>query len=82
MPHEVASLRPDVDFLIVSAHWGREFVRVPPQSVIDHAHAIAESGQIWCLGITRMSCKALNAWVAVLSSIALGISCLMNGSHG
>src|SRR4030095_4982181 len=33
VPNEVAALRPEVDFLIVTAHWGREFVAVPTQRI-------------------------------------------------
>ena len=50
IPLEVASLRDKVDFLIVTTHWGREFVGVPPQSIINHAHAIAEAGANLVLG--------------------------------
>jgi len=50
IPREVALLRDKVDFLIVSAHWGREFVAVPSQNVINHAHAIAEAGADLVLG--------------------------------
>jgi len=50
VPHEVAMLRPQVDFLIVSAHWGREYVTVPPQTVINNAHAIADAGADLILG--------------------------------
>jgi len=46
----VAALRPEVDFLIVSPHWGREHIPVPPQPVIDQAHAIAEAGADLILG--------------------------------
>ncbi len=47
---EIATLRPKVDFLIVTAHWGREIIRVPPQNVIDAAHAMAEAGADLVLG--------------------------------
>jgi gamma-polyglutamate biosynthesis protein CapA len=47
---EVAALRPEVEFLIVTPHWGREFVTVPPQSVIDQAHAMADAGADLILG--------------------------------
>ena len=47
---EIATLRPKVDFLIVTAHWGREIIRVPPQNVIDGAHAMAEAGADLVLG--------------------------------
>ncbi len=50
VPGEVVALRPEVDFLIVTAHWGREFVTVPPQSVIDHARTIADAGADLVLG--------------------------------
>jgi len=50
IPNEVAALRPEVDFLIVTAHWGREFVAVPTQRIIDHAHAIADAGADLVLG--------------------------------
>ncbi len=48
--NEVAALRPEVDFLIVTPHWGREYVSVPPRSVIDHAHAMADAGADLVLG--------------------------------
>jgi poly-gamma-glutamate synthesis protein (capsule biosynthesis protein) len=47
---EVAALRRRVDFIIVSAHWGREFVRVPQQSIIERARRIADSGANLILG--------------------------------
>lgn len=47
---EVAALRREVDFLIVTAHWGREYVLVPSQSVVDHAHAMAKAGADLVLG--------------------------------
>jgi poly-gamma-glutamate synthesis protein (capsule biosynthesis protein) len=50
VPSAVRALRSQVDFLIVSAHWGREFVSVPPQSVVDHAHSIVDAGADLLLG--------------------------------
>jgi gamma-polyglutamate biosynthesis protein CapA len=50
VPAEIAALRPNVDFLIVSAHWGREIIRVPPRNVIDAAHGMAEAGADLVLG--------------------------------
>jgi gamma-polyglutamate biosynthesis protein CapA len=47
---EIAALRPKVDFLVVTPHWGREYVRVPPQSVMDQAHAMADAGADLVLG--------------------------------
>lgn len=47
---EVEKLRSEVDFLIVTAHWGNEFVPVPPQRIIDQAHAIADAGADLILG--------------------------------
>jgi poly-gamma-glutamate synthesis protein (capsule biosynthesis protein) len=44
VPKEIAALRSQVDFLIVAPHWGREYVTVPPQNIIDQAHAMAEAG--------------------------------------
>ena len=50
VPGEVAALRSEVDFLIVSAHWGREFIAVPPQKIIDQARSIADAGADLILG--------------------------------
>jgi poly-gamma-glutamate synthesis protein (capsule biosynthesis protein) len=47
---EVKALRPDVDYLIVTPHWGLEYVVRPPQSVIEYAHAIADAGADLVLG--------------------------------
>jgi poly-gamma-glutamate synthesis protein (capsule biosynthesis protein) len=50
VPAEVAALRSEVDFLIVSAHWGREFIAVPPQKIIDQARSIVDAGADLVLG--------------------------------
>jgi gamma-polyglutamate biosynthesis protein CapA len=47
---EITAVRRNVDFLIVSAHWGREFVTVPPQKIIGQAHIMAEAGADLILG--------------------------------
>jgi poly-gamma-glutamate synthesis protein (capsule biosynthesis protein) len=50
VPGEVAALRSEVDFLIVSAHWGREFIAVPPQKIIDQSRSIVDAGADLILG--------------------------------
>ncbi len=40
----IAHLRPSVDFLIVSAHWGSNWGYEPPPEHIAMAHALVESG--------------------------------------
>lgn len=50
MAKEVREFRSQVDFLIVSVHWGNEYLLVPPRRVIDEAHAIAEAGADLILG--------------------------------
>ena len=50
VPAEIAALRPHVDFLIVTPHWGAELVSVPPERVIKFAHAMADAGADLVLG--------------------------------
>jgi gamma-polyglutamate biosynthesis protein CapA len=50
VPAEIAALRREVDFLIVTPHWGAELVSLPPQSVFKHAHAMADAGADLILG--------------------------------
>ena len=47
---EIAALRPKVDFLIVTPHWGAELVSVPPHRVSKHAYAMADAGADLVLG--------------------------------
>jgi poly-gamma-glutamate synthesis protein (capsule biosynthesis protein) len=50
MAKEARQFRDHVDFLIVSVHWGREYLLVPPRRVVEEAHAIAEAGADLILG--------------------------------
>jgi poly-gamma-glutamate synthesis protein (capsule biosynthesis protein) len=50
MAKEVREFRGQVDFLIVSAHWGKEYLLVPPRRVVEEAHAMAEAGADLILG--------------------------------
>lgn len=47
---EIRAARREVDVLIVSAHWGREFINVPPRSVIEAAHRMTNAGADLVLG--------------------------------
>ena len=47
---DVRRLRPAVDCLIVSLHWGEEFVPVPSTTEVDFAHAIVDAGAHVILG--------------------------------
>ncbi len=50
MAREVQQFRDAVDFLIVSVHWGNEYLLVPPRRVVEEAHAIAAAGANLVLG--------------------------------
>jgi poly-gamma-glutamate synthesis protein (capsule biosynthesis protein) len=47
---DVACLRADVDCVIVSLHWGEEFVLVPSTKEVELAHAIVDAGASVILG--------------------------------
>src|SRR6185436_14860933 len=38
LKNDIAAMRPQVDFLVVSTHMGKEYTRTPNQSQIDFAH--------------------------------------------
>jgi poly-gamma-glutamate capsule biosynthesis protein CapA/YwtB (metallophosphatase superfamily) len=47
---DVARLRASVDTVIVSLHWGEEFVQVPSTSEVELAHALVDAGASLILG--------------------------------
>lgn len=47
---DVAALRPQVDQVVVSLHWGEEFVQQPAAREVALAHAIVEAGASLVLG--------------------------------
>lgn len=47
---DVRRLRPDVDCVVVSLHWGEEFAEVPSAAEVALAHAIVDAGATVLLG--------------------------------
>lgn len=41
---DVAEIRPRVDYLVLSLHWGNEFVTVPSSRQVDLAHSLVDRG--------------------------------------
>lgn len=48
--NDVENIKDDVDFLIVSLHWGEEYTRYPLPRIISDAHGIIDSGVDVILG--------------------------------
>jgi poly-gamma-glutamate synthesis protein (capsule biosynthesis protein) len=69
---EIAAFRHEVDFLIVTPHWGREFVAVPPQSIIEQAHAMAAAGADLVLGHHPHSLQGVERYGKCLIVYSLG----------
>ena len=44
MAEAIRAVRPDVDAVLVSVHWGVEYMEAPRQAEIDLAHALFEAG--------------------------------------
>ena len=47
---DVVRLRPTVDALVVSLHWGEEFVRAPSRAEVALAHRVVDAGATLILG--------------------------------
>lgn len=47
---DIDRLKPDVDHVVVSLHWGEEYVSVPSVSEVDLAHDIIDAGAAVILG--------------------------------
>jgi poly-gamma-glutamate synthesis protein (capsule biosynthesis protein) len=50
MQADVRRLAGEVDYVLVSLHWGREFVALPSQSEVDLAHSLVDAGAVLILG--------------------------------
>ena len=85
----VKALRPQVDVVIVSLHWGVQYVPVPTKKQVEMAHAILErSLMAWillsgaspwmlfiipCVGVFRLPFKRLRDWTAFLLSLTYAV---------
>lgn len=47
---DITTLRSRVDFLILSVHWGDEFIRIPSPKIVAIAHSLIDSGADVILG--------------------------------
>jgi poly-gamma-glutamate synthesis protein (capsule biosynthesis protein) len=44
MAEDVRRMKKSADFVVVSVHWGQEYMRFPDSSQVDRAHALVDAG--------------------------------------
>jgi gamma-polyglutamate biosynthesis protein CapA len=69
---DVARLRPDVDALLVSLHWGEEFVPVPSVKETEFARSLIDAGAMLILGHHPHVARPVERYGAGVIAYSLG----------
>jgi poly-gamma-glutamate synthesis protein (capsule biosynthesis protein) len=69
---DVARLRPQTDCLVVSLHWGEEFVARPSVSEVAFAHALVDAGASVLLGHHPHVARPLERYCDAVIAYSLG----------